>query len=335
VQGAANHDYEAMVLLAANRPLELRRLHSTQPREREVLIRVLACGVCRTDLHIVNGELTEPKLPLVPGHEIIGEIVALGEGGERFTVGERVGVSWLASTDGECRYCRAGQENLCETALFTGYTVDGGYATHTVADERYCFPIPDAYTDIEAAPLMCAGLIGFRSLVKAGDAERLGIYGFGAAAHIIAQVAVFQGREVYAFTRPGDTDGQQFARELGAVWAGDSTSPPPQELDAAIIFAPVGALVPVALRAVRKGGTTVCGGIHMSDIPSFSYELLWGERTLCSVANVTRRDAEEFLALAPRVPVRTEVEPFPLSEANEALGRLRSGRIRGAGVLVP
>jgi len=327
-------DYQAMVLVEPKRPLELTRLPSTQPGAHEVLIRVRACGVCRTDLHIVDGELTQPKLPLVPGHEIIGEIAALGEGAERFTLGERVGVSWLASTDGVCKYCRAGQENLCEAALFTGYTVDGGYANHTVADERYCFPVPDAYTDVEAAPLMCAGLIGYRSLVKAGDAERLGIYGFGAAAHIIAQVAVSQGREVYAFTRPGDTDGQQFARELGAVWAGDSTTPPPVELDAAIIFAPVGALVPTALRAVLKGGTVVCGGIHMSDIPSFPYELLWGERILCSVANVTRRDAEEFLALAPRVPVRTQVEPFPLSEANEALARLRGGRIRGAAVLV-
>jgi propanol-preferring alcohol dehydrogenase len=328
-------DYQAMVLVEPKRPLELTRLPSTQPGAHEVLIRVRACGVCRTDLHIVDGELTQPKLPLVPGHEIIGEIAALGEGAERFTLGERVGVSWLASTDGVCKYCRAGQENLCEAALFTGYTVDGGYANHTVADERYCFPVPDAYTDVEAAPLMCAGLIGYRSLVKAGDAERLGIYGFGAAAHIIAQVAVFQGREVYAFTRPGDTDGQQFARSLGAVWAGDSTTPPPVGLDAAIIFAPVGALVPTALRTVRKGGTVVCGGIHMSDIPSFPYELLWGERILCSVANVTRRDAEEFLALAPRVPVRTAVEPFPLSEANDALARLRSGRIQGAAVLVP
>jgi alcohol dehydrogenase, propanol-preferring len=335
VQGPANDDYEAMVLLAANRPLELTRLPLTHPSEREVLIRVRACGVCRTDLHIIDGELTQPKIPLVPGHEIIGEVVSRGEAAERIAVGERVGVSWLAFTCGECRYCRAGQENLCDDARFTGYTVDGGYAAYTVADERYCFPISDAYTDIEAAPLMCAGLIGYRSLVKAGDAERLGIYGFGAAAHIIAQVAVFQGREVYAFTRPGDTDGQQFARELGAIWAGDSATTPPEELDAAIIFAPVGALVPAALRAVRKGGTVVCGGIHMSDIPSFPYELLWGERTLCSVANVTRRDAEEFLALAPQVPVRTEVEPFPISQANEALTRLRRGRIRGAAVLVP
>jgi alcohol dehydrogenase, propanol-preferring len=335
VQNAAKDVNEAMVLVAPNRPLEGTRLRLTLPGAHEVLISVKACGVCRTDLHIVDGELTQSKLPLVPGHEIIGEIAAQGKEAERFDVGERVGVSWLASTDGECRYCRAGQENLCDAALFTGYTIDGGYATYTLADERYCFPISDAYRDMEAAPLMCAGLIGYRSLVKAGDAQRLGIYGFGAAAHIIAQVAFFQGREVYAFTRPADTDGQQFARDLGAVWAGDSTSLPPEELDAAIIFAPVGALVPAALRAVRKGGTVVCGGIHMSDIPSFPYELLWGERTLLSVANVTRREGEEFLALAPQVPVRTEVEPFPLSEANEALARLRSGGIRGAAVLVP
>jgi alcohol dehydrogenase, propanol-preferring len=334
VQGAANDDYEAMVLLAANRPLEPTRLPVAQPSEREVLIRIRACGVCRTDLHIVDGELTQPKQPLVPGHEIIGEIDALGGGAERFSLGERVGVSWLASTCGECRYCRAEQENLCDDARFTGYTVDGGYAGYTVADERYCFPISDAYSDVEAAPLMCAGLIGYRSLVKAGEAERLGIYGFGAAAHIIAQVAAHQGRKVFAFTRPSDSEAQQFARGLGAAWAGDSDEPPPEELDAAIIFAPVGALVPVALRAVRKGGVVVCGGIHMSDIPSFPYELLWGERTLCSVANVTRRDAEEFLALAPQVPVHTEVETFPLSEANQALSRLRTGRIRGAAVLV-
>jgi len=335
VQIVANDDYEAMVLVAPNRPLEQTRLRLSQPSAHELLIRVRACGVCRTDLHIVDGELTQPKLPLVPGHEIIGEIAALRGAAGRFAVGDCVGVSWLASTCGECRYCRAGQENLCEAALFTGYTVDGGYAAYTLADERYCFPIPDTYTEIEAAPLMCAGLIGYRSLVKAGDAERLGIYGFGAAAHIIAQVAAFQGREVYAFTRRGDANGQQFARDLGAVWAGDSTSPPPEELDAAIIFAPVGALVPAALRVVRKGGTVVCGGIHMSDIPSFPYALLWGERTLCSVANVTRRDAEDFLALAPQVPVRTEAQAFPLAEANEALARLRGGRIRGAAVLVP
>jgi propanol-preferring alcohol dehydrogenase len=323
-----------MALVAPNRPLEPRRLGQPQLRDGEVLIRVRACGVCRTDLHIVDGELTQPKLPLVPGHEIIGEIAALGEGAERSSIGDRVGVSWLAWTDGKCTYCRAGQENLCENARFTRYTVDGGYATYTVADERYCFPIPDAYQDVEAAPLMRAGVIGYRSMSKTGDATKLGIYGFGAAAHIIAQVAVFQGREVYAFTRPGDAEGQRFARELGAVWAGDSTTTPPDQLDAAIIFAPAGALVPAALRAVCKGGTVVCGGIHMSEIPSLPYELLWGERTLCSVANVSRSDGEQFLPLAARIPVRTEVEIFPLAGANEALSRLRSGRIRGAAVLV-
>jgi len=324
-----------MVLSAPGRSLEETELRLPGPSAGQVLIRVRACGVCRTDLHIVDGELSEPKLPLVPGHEIVGEIAARGDGAERFAIGDRVSVSWLASTCGECRYCRAGQENLCDRARFTGYTVDGGYAEHAIADQRYCFAIPEPYSDEEAAPLMCAGLIGYRSLVKTGDAERLGIYGFGVAAHIITQVARYQGRHVYAFTRPGDVEGQAFALELGAAWAGDSTGPPPGELDAAIIFAPAGELVPAALRAVRKGGTVVCGGIHMSDIPSFPYELLWGERTLCSVANVTRRDAEEFLALAPRVPVRTEVQTFPLSAANEALSQLRRGEIRGAAVLVP
>lgn len=328
-------DYLAMRLHSARTSLQLDRLPTPAVEAGEVLVRVRACGVCRTDLHIVDGELAEPKLPLVPGHEIIGEIEALGEGSTRFSIGDRVGVSWLAYTCGECRYCRAGQENLCENARFTGYSVDGGYAEYAVAGERYCFPIGGEYSDAEAAPLMCAGLIGYRSLARAGDGERLGIYGFGAAAHIIAQVARYQGREVYAFTRPGDHAGQEFARELGAVWSGGSDEPPPEELDAAIIFAPAGGLVPTALRAVRRGGTVVCGGIHMSDIPSFPYELLWGERTLCSVANVTRRDAEEFLALAPRVPVRTEVQMFSLSAANDALSRLRSGRIRGAAVLAP
>ena len=335
MQASDKSTYKAMVLSASGRSLEETELRLPGPSAGQVLIRVRACGVCRTDLHIVDGELSEPKLPLVPGHEIVGEIAARGDGAERFAIGDRVSVSWLASTCGEYRYCRAGQENLCDRARFTGYTVDGGYAEHAIADQRYCFAIPEPYSDEEAAPLMCAGLIGYRSLVKTGDAERLGIYGFGAAAHIIAQVARYQGRHVYAFTRPGDVEGQQFARELGAAWAGDSTGPPPGELDAAIIFAPAGELVPAALRAVRKGGTVVCGGIHTSDIPSFPYELLWGERTLCSVANVTRRDAEEFLALAPRVPVRTEVQTFPLSAANEALSQLRRGEIRGAAVLVP
>ena len=335
MQASDKSTYKAMVLSASGRSLEETELRLPGPSAGQVLIRVRACGVCRTDLHIVDGELSEPKLPLVPGHEIVGEIAARGDGAERFAIGDRVSVSWLASTCGECRYCRAGQENLCDRARFSGYSVDGGYAECATADQRYCFAIPEPYSDEEAAPLMCAGLIGYRSLVKTGDAERLGIYGFGAAAHIIAQVARYQRRRVYAFTRPGDVEGQQFARELGAAWAGDSTGPPPGELDAAIIFAPAGELVPAALRAVRKGGTVVCGGIHMSDIPSFPYELLWGERTLCSVANVTRRDAEEFLALAPRVPVRTEVQTFPLSAANEALSQLRRGEIRGAAVLVP
>jgi propanol-preferring alcohol dehydrogenase len=283
----------------------------------------------------VDGELTEPKLPLVPGHEIVGMVVEKGERVDRFAVGDRVGVPWLGSTDGTCRYCRSGHENLCDHARFTGYQIDGGYADYTVADQRYTFALPAGYRDAEAAPLLCAGLIGYRSLVMAGDARRLGLYGFGAAAHIIAQVARHQGREVYAFTRPGDSEGRQFARDLGAIWAGDSDQLPPEELDAAILYAPVGQLVPLALRAMAKGGTVVCAGIHMSDIPSFPYRLLWGERTVRSVANLTRRDAEEFLALAPRVPVRTEVETFPLKAANEALDRLRTGRIRGAAVLLP
>ena len=327
--------FEAMVLAAPRRGLEAakRKIHS--PDAGEVLIRVLACGLCRTDLHIVDGELTDPKLPLVPGHEIIGTVERLGEAAGRFKTGDRIGVGWLASTCGKCRYCVADQENLCDYALFTGYTVDGGYAEYAIAREQYCFPAPAGYEPGEAAPLMCAGLIGYRSLVKAGEARRLGMYGFGAAAHIIAQVARHQGREVYAFTRPGDHKAQAFARELGAEWAGDVGQAPPAELDAAIIFAPVGSLVPVALKAVRKGGTVVCGGIHMSDIPRFPYELLWGERTVCSVANVTRQDAEGFLALAQQLPVQTTVQTFPLAEANEALSRVRVGQISGAAVLIP
>jgi propanol-preferring alcohol dehydrogenase len=291
--------------------------------------------VCRTDLHVVDGELPRPKLPLVPGHEIIGVVAAKGAGVDRFQPGDRVGIPWLGWTCGTCEYCRTGRENLCDQARFTGYILDGGYAEYTVADQRYCFPIPESYSDAEAAPLLCAGLIGYRSLVKTGDARRIGIYGFGAAAHIIAQVARFQDREIYAFTRRGDIEGQQFAKSLGAVWAGDSESLPPEQLDAAIIFAPAGELVPLALKAVGKGGIIVCGGIHMSDIPAFPYELLWGERSICSVANLTRRDGEEFLALAPRVPVRIAVQTFRLAEANEALSRLRAGQIRGAAVLVP
>jgi alcohol dehydrogenase, propanol-preferring len=326
---------KAMVLRESGGHLISEERDALEPGVGQVLIRVLACGVCRTDLHVVDGELAEPKLPLVPGHEIVGDVAATGAGAARFSTGDRVGVSWLASTCGECRYCRADQENLCEFGEFTGYSVDGGYADFVVADERYCFSLPDAYGVENAAPLMCAGIIGYRSLVRAGEGERLGIYGFGAAAHIITQVARFQGRWVFAFTRPGDEEGQRFARELGAAWAGDSTAAPPERLDAAIIFAPLGDLVPLALRAVRPGGTVVCGGIHMSDIPSFSYELLWGERTLCSVANVTRRDAEEFLAIALSVPVQTRVTAFALSEANEALAALRTGKLKGAAVLQP
>jgi alcohol dehydrogenase, propanol-preferring len=325
----------AMVLEAPRLPLRRLDVPVPAPGPDQILLRVRACGVCRTDLHVVDGELPHPKPRVIPGHEVVGTVVQKGERVERFAVGDRVGVPWLGHTCGTCSYCRSGRENLCDNPGFTGYTLDGGYAEYALADYRYCFPIPEPYGNADAAPLLCAGLIGYRSLVMAGDAHRLGIYGFGAAAHIIAQVARFQGREVYAFTRPGDAEAQEFARELGAVWAGDSTQAPPEELDAAILFAPVGSLVPVALRAVAKGGVVVCGGIHMSDIPSFPYSLLWGERVLRSVANLTRRDGEEFLALAPKVPVKTEVETFPLGEANEALDRLRAGRLRGGAVLVP
>jgi len=321
-----------MVLERPGESLVKRELPDPEPGESQVLLEVSACGVCRTDLHIVDGELTEPKLPLVPGHQMVARVSG---GGERFAAGDRVGVPWLGWTDGTCRYCRSGRENLCDRARFTGYQRDGGYAQLAVADERFCFPISSDYPDLQAAPLLCAGLIGFRTLKLAGDAERLGIYGFGGAAHIICQVAVHQGRRVFAFTRAGDDETQRFALELGAEWAGDALGPPPEELDAALIFAPAGELVPAALRAVAKGGAVACGGIHMSDIPQMPYELLWGERMLRSVANLTRADGEEFLALAPRVPVRTEVETFPLGEANEALDRLRSGRIRGSAVLVP
>ena len=321
----------ALVLDAARRPLRLAELPDPGPGPGQILLRVRACGVCRTDLHIVDGELTEPKIPLVPGHQIVGDVL---EAGERFRAGERVGVPWLGWTDGDCQYCRSGRENLCDHARFTGYDVDGGYAELAVADERFCFPLPDEYPDEQAAPLLCAGLIGYRSLRLAGEGEMLGLYGFGASAHIICQVAVAQGRRVFAGTRAGDDETQEFARSLGAVWAGDAAEEPPEELDAVIVFAPVGALVPAALRAVRKGGTVVCAGIHMSDIPSFPYELLWGERVVRSVANLTRRDGEEFLALVPQVPVRSEVETYPLEQANEALERLRSGALRGAAVLV-
>jgi len=314
--------------------LSLREMDLPEPGAEQVLLRVHACAVCRTDLHIIDGELSDPKIPLIPGHEIVGTVATVGAAVTRFKVGDRLGVPWLGWTCGECSFCREGQENLCDRAKFTGYTLDGGYAEYAVADQRFCFPIPEEYSDIEAAPLLCAGLIGYRSLVKAGNGSRLGIYGFGAAAHIVAQVANYQKREIYAFTRPGDSEAQQFALSLGAVWAGSSDELPPVKLDAAIIFAPVGALITQALKAVRKGGTVVSGGIHMSDIPSFPYALLWEERSICSVANLTRRDGAEFMQLAPKVPVRTQVETFALAEANEALQRLRSGRIHGAAVLV-
>jgi alcohol dehydrogenase, propanol-preferring len=305
------------------------------PALGQVLIRVHACAVCRTDLHVVDGELPEPKLPLIPGHEIVGTMVETGGAVDLFSVGDRVGVPWLGWTCGICDYCRGGHENLCDRARFTGYQIDGGYADLTVADQRYCFAIPAGYGDVEAAPLLCAGLIGYRALRLADDGERLGIYGFGAAAHIVAQVACHQGRRVFAFTRQGDTTAQEFARRLGAVWAGGSDESPPEQLDAAIIFAPVGALVPAALAATRKGGTVVCGGIHMSDIPAFPYRLLWEERVIRSVANLTRRDAEEFLALAPAAGIRTTTHTYPLAEANRALSDLRSGALQGAAVLVP
>jgi propanol-preferring alcohol dehydrogenase len=323
-----------MLLERIGAPLRQVELARPAPGPWQVLIRVLACAVCRTDLHVVDGELTQPKLPLIPGHEIVGTVVGRGEGVRRFKIDQRVGVPWLGWTCGQCRYCANGAENLCDLAKFTGYTLDGGYAEYTVADERYCFPIPELYSDPEAAPLLCAGLIGYRSLIKTSTAQRLGLYGFGAAAHIVAQVAKYQQREIYAFTRPGDEEAKQFALDLGAVWAGGSNEPPPAKLDAAIIFAPAGELVPHALRAVGKGGIVVCGGIHMSDIPSFPYSILWEERSICSVANLTRRDGDEFMALAPKVPVRTEVETFRLEEANKALDRLRLGKIRGAAVLV-
>jgi len=323
----------AAILNSPGSPLRLADVPAPEPEAEQVLIRVRACGVCRTDLHVVDGELRDPKLPLIPGHQIVGEAVETGERVERFAPGDRVGVPWLGWTCGRCHYCLSGRENLCDYARFTGYQIDGGYAEYAVADHRFCFPISDV-SDLQAAPLLCAGLIGYRSLKMAGDAERLGLYGFGAAAHIVIQVARHQGREVFAFTRDGDEEAQNFAREMGALWAGGSSQPPPEELDAAIIFAPIGALVPAALGAVAKGGVVVCGGIHMSDIPSFPYEVLWGERIVRSVANLTRRDGEEFLALAPEVPVRTRVAPFPLVEANEALDSLREGRLSGAAVVV-
>jgi propanol-preferring alcohol dehydrogenase len=325
----------AMVLEAQGKALVEKKVPVPEPSPGEILVKVHACGVCRTDLHVVDGDLRHPKLPLIPGHEIVGSVAALGSQVDSFQLGERVGIPWLGGTCGRCRYCLSGRENLCDNPLFTGYTIDGGYAEYTKADHRYCFRMPPEYGFASAAPLLCAGLIGYRSFRMVPDGARhLGIYGFGAAAHIIAQVARHEGKEVYAFTKPGDTEGQVFAKRLGAAWAGSSLERPPHELDAAVIFASVGPLVVEALRSLSKGGLVVCAGIHMSDIPAFPYELLWGERAIRSVANLTRRDGEEFLALAPKVPVRCEVEPFPLERANEALRRLRSGDIQGAAVLV-
>jgi len=325
---------KAMLLEAPGQPLRLIQRARPRPIANEVLLKVHACGVCRTDLHIADGDLQPPRLPLILGHEIVGTVMDKGDRVERFSLGQRIGVPWLWGTCGRCRYCVSGHENLCDEAEFTGYTVDGGYAEFVLADQRYCLALPDAYSDSAAAPLLCAGLIGYRALMAAGDARNLGIYGFGAAAHIITQVARWQQRAVFAFTRPGDEDGGNFARELGAVWAGASDATPPVELDAAIIFAPVGALVPEALRHVAKGGIVVCAGIHMSNIPEFPYSLLWGEREVRSIANLTRKDGEAFLDIAPRAGVKTEIETFSLESANEAMQRVRSGRVRGAAVLV-
>ena len=324
----------AMILERPRQPLRSRDAPKPKLGAGQLLVRVATCAVCRTDLHIVDGELPDPKLPLIPGHQIVGRIEQIGEGVEGFSAGDRVGIPWLGWTDGECAYCRSNRENLCDRAKFTGYTIDGGYAEFTVGDARFCFHLPELYNDVEAAPLLCAGLLGYRSLRKAGDARRLGIYGFGNAAHLVGQIALYQGRELFVFTRPGDKAGQESARRLGAVWAGGSDEMPPEKLDAAIIFAPVGALVPAALCTLAKGGIVVCGGIHMSDIPSFPYADLWGERVICSVANLTRHDGEEFLEIAPRVPVKTQTETFPLAEANTALEKFRSGQLKGTAVLV-
>lgn len=325
---------QAMILEAPRQPLRLADLPVPKPNPEQVLIRVHACAVCRTDLHIVDGELTQPKLPLVLGHQIVGTIEEIGESVNQFSIGQRVGVPWLGHTCDRCPYCLSGRENLCDRAEFTGYNLDGGYAEYTVADHRFCFPLDPSYSDLQAAPLLCGGLIGYRAYRMTGDAEKIGFYGFGSAAHILIQLARYQGRQVYAFTRTGDVKGQEFARQLGATWAGDSDILPPEPLDAAIIFAPVGKLVPAALRAVAKGGIVICAGIHMSDIPSFPYNILWEERVLRSVANLTRKDGEEFLTLAPKVPIRTEINSFPLTQANEALDALRSGKIEGSAVLV-
>ena len=325
----------AMVFERPGEALLLKDAPVPRPGPGQVLLEVAACGICRTDLHIFDGDLTDPKLPLIPGHEIVGRVVEVGAEVSRYGIGDRVGIPWLGYTCGTCRYCKSGRENLCENARFTGYTIDGGYAEYAVADARYAFPIPEGYSDAAAAPLLCAGLIGYRAYRMTGDAERIGMYGFGAAAHVIAQVAVHQGKKVYAFTRPGDREKQAFALGLGAVWAGDSTALPPERLDAAIIFAPVGELVPAALRAIDKGGIVVCAGIHMSDIPAFPYDILWEERRIASVANLTRHDGEEFMTIAREFRIETSVAEFPLEEANAAIGELRAGRITGAAVLIP
>jgi alcohol dehydrogenase, propanol-preferring len=325
----------AMVLQEPRQSLVLREIPVPRPSPDQVLIKVRACGVCRTDLHVVDGELPDARLPVVPGHEIVGIVIQNGENAKSFAPGDRIGAPWMGYTCRQCIFCRTGRENLCDRPEFTGYTLDGGYAEYAVVDSRYCFSLPESYSDTAAAPLLCAGLIGYRSYRMAGEnIARLGIYGFGGAAHIIAQIAAYQGKRVFAFTRPGDVKAQQFALELGAVWAGDSGEMPPEPMDAALVFAPVGSLVPAALRATIKGGVVVCGGIHMSDIPSFPYNLLWGERVVRSVANLTRQDAEELLSIAPKIPVKTEIEAFPLAEANEALDRLRTGNLQGAAVLV-
>jgi propanol-preferring alcohol dehydrogenase len=326
---------QAMVLQRPGEPLRLVERSDPMPATGEVTVRVAACGVCRTDLHVVDGELPDPKLPIVPGHEIVGRIDVIGDGVTTLRAGQRVGVPWLGRTCGQCRYCRSGQENLCDRPLFTGYTRDGGYATHVVADARFVFALPESGDDVATAPLLCAGLIGWRSLQIAGDGEKLGLYGFGAAAHIITQVARWQGREIFAFTREGDDAAQAFAKTLGACWAGSSEEAPPAPLDCAIIYAPVGTLVPLALRAVRKGGRVVCAGIHMSDIPSFPYDILWQERELKSVANLTRQDGQEFFKIAPKAQIKTQTVSYPLIRANEALADLRSGRLQGAAVVVP
>ena len=326
---------QAVVLEEANQPLVLKTIPIPSPNEQQVLVKIIACGVCRTDLHIVDGELNKPKLPLIPGHEIVGIVVKKGKEVTRLRDGDLIGIPWLGYTCGECKYCRTGKENLCENALFTGYTIDGGYAEYTVAYEKYCFPLSEEYANASGAPLLCAGLIGYRSYSMIGEhVTNLGIYGFGAAAHILIQLAIYQNKKVFAFTRKDDKDAQAFALNLGAVWAGDSAQSTPEKLDAAIIFAPVGKLVPQALINLDKGGSVVCGGIHMSDIPSFPYKILWEERVIRSVANLTRKDGEEFLKLAPKVPIKTETQIFPLYMANEALGNLRSGKVYGAAVLV-